>query len=166
MCICRSFFAKEPLIIGLFCGKWPIQIICEKWFADVHLIYAIRHPMGLRHPVATFYWQSSKKLPFEKFLRDILKVVRSMGDTGHVLQNLQKLRHISQIETHFSDTFLLRHMSQTHFSEKCVSIFEDSERHISQTHFSERHISQTHFSHFSLCVAESSKIETHFSDLC
>jgi len=22
---CRSFFAKEPLIIGLFCGKWPIK---------------------------------------------------------------------------------------------------------------------------------------------
>jgi len=27
-------FAKEPLIIGLFCGKWPIKI---------------RHPMTLRH---------------------------------------------------------------------------------------------------------------------
>ena len=34
--ICRSFFAKEPLITGLFCGKWPVQI----W-----------HLMGLRHPV-------------------------------------------------------------------------------------------------------------------
>jgi len=33
---CRSFFAKEPLIIGLFYGKRPIKI---------------RHPMGLRHPV-------------------------------------------------------------------------------------------------------------------
>ena len=33
---CRSFSAKEPLIIGLFCGKWPVKI---------------RHPMGLRHPV-------------------------------------------------------------------------------------------------------------------
>ena len=33
---CRSFFANEPLIIGLFCGKWPLRI---------------RHPMGLRHPV-------------------------------------------------------------------------------------------------------------------
>ena len=33
---CRLFFAKEPLIIGLFCGKWPIKI---------------RNPMGLRHPV-------------------------------------------------------------------------------------------------------------------
>jgi len=33
---CRSFFAKEPLIIGLLCGKLPIKI---------------RHPMGLRHPV-------------------------------------------------------------------------------------------------------------------
>jgi len=36
---CRLFFAKEPLIIGLFCGRWPIKI---------------RHPMGLRHPVAPF----------------------------------------------------------------------------------------------------------------
>ena len=32
----RSLSAKEPLIIGLFCGKWPVQI---------------RHPMDLRHPV-------------------------------------------------------------------------------------------------------------------
>jgi len=34
--ICRSFFSKEPLIIGLFCGKWPVKI---------------RHAMGLRLPV-------------------------------------------------------------------------------------------------------------------
>jgi len=33
---CRSFIAKEPQIIGLFCGKRPVKI---------------RHPMGLRHPV-------------------------------------------------------------------------------------------------------------------
>ena len=33
---CRSFSAKEPLIIGLFCGNLHIKI---------------RHPMGLRHPV-------------------------------------------------------------------------------------------------------------------
>ena len=34
---CRSFYAKEPLIIGLFCGQWPIKT---------------RHPMYLRHPVS------------------------------------------------------------------------------------------------------------------
>ena len=33
---CRSFFAQEPLIIGLFCGKWRVKI---------------RHPMTLRHSV-------------------------------------------------------------------------------------------------------------------
>jgi len=33
---CRSFSANEPLILGLFCGNWSIQI---------------RHPMTLRHPV-------------------------------------------------------------------------------------------------------------------
>ena len=32
---CRSFSAKEPPIIGLFCGKWPMKT---------------RHPMTLRHP--------------------------------------------------------------------------------------------------------------------
>jgi len=31
----RLFFAKEPLIIRLFCGKWPVKI---------------RHPVGLLHP--------------------------------------------------------------------------------------------------------------------
>ena len=40
---CRSFFAKEPIIIGLFCGQWPMKI---------------RHPMGLRHPV----WYDSPTL--------------------------------------------------------------------------------------------------------
>jgi len=34
---CRSFSAKEPIIIRLVCGKWPVKI---------------RHPMGLRHPVS------------------------------------------------------------------------------------------------------------------
>jgi len=33
---CISFIAKEPLIIGLFCGKRSIKM---------------RHPMGIRHPV-------------------------------------------------------------------------------------------------------------------
>ena len=32
---CRSFFAKELLIIGLFCGRWRVKI---------------RHPMTLSHP--------------------------------------------------------------------------------------------------------------------
>ena len=35
---CRSFLAKEPLITGLFCGKWPTKI---------------RHPMTLCHPVTS-----------------------------------------------------------------------------------------------------------------
>jgi len=35
-CQTRYYFAKEPLIIGLFCGKLPIKIKC---------------PMTLRHPV-------------------------------------------------------------------------------------------------------------------
>ena len=33
---CRSFFAKQPLIIGLFCGKGPLKI---------------GHPLRLHHPV-------------------------------------------------------------------------------------------------------------------
>jgi len=33
---CRSFFAKEPLITGLFCGKRPVSI---------------RHPMCFRRPL-------------------------------------------------------------------------------------------------------------------
>ena len=34
---CRSLFAKQPLIIGFFGGKWPFKI---------------RHPMHLRHPLS------------------------------------------------------------------------------------------------------------------
>ena len=36
---CRSFFAKEPLIIQLFCGKLPVKI---------------RHPVGLSPPCNIF----------------------------------------------------------------------------------------------------------------
>ena len=36
---CRSLSAKEPLILGLFFGKWPVKI---------------RHPMTLRHPVRMY----------------------------------------------------------------------------------------------------------------
>ena len=32
-----NYRAKKPLIIGLFCGKWPVKT---------------RHPVGLRHPVS------------------------------------------------------------------------------------------------------------------
>ena len=43
---CRSFVAKEPLIIGLFCGKWPMKI---------------RHPMTLGHPIP----QTSRANPMQ-----------------------------------------------------------------------------------------------------
>jgi len=44
---CRSFFAKKPLIIGLFCKKCPLKI---------------RHPMGLRQHVKTWrvWWVSRR----------------------------------------------------------------------------------------------------------
>ena len=49
---CRSLFAKEPLIIGLFCGKWPPKIrqsgenaldalICRSLFAKEPLIIGL-----------------------------------------------------------------------------------------------------------------------------
>jgi len=49
-----SFFAKEPLIIGLFCGKWLIKI---------------SHPMRLRHPVvyALHFYIHNPGTKFPKF---------------------------------------------------------------------------------------------------
>jgi len=50
---CRSFFAKEPIIIRLFCAKWPIKI---------------RHPMGLCHPICVpqlrMLFQSTHEVSF------------------------------------------------------------------------------------------------------
>jgi len=40
---CRSFFAKEPLIIGLFCGKWPMKIRHPKYTLAI-LILQTQHP--------------------------------------------------------------------------------------------------------------------------
>ena len=41
--LCRSFSAKDPLILGLFRGIWPTKM---------------RHIMGLRHPVSVYIYMS------------------------------------------------------------------------------------------------------------
>ena len=51
---CRSFFAKEPLIIGLFCRKGPVKI---------------RQRMTLCHPVGSWY--------VRKFMKHKQNLVRS-----------------------------------------------------------------------------------------
>jgi len=59
----RSFSAKEPLIIGLFCGKWPIKIILfstSRWLRCID-----KRLTGLRLRVifrkrATNYWAAAK----------------------------------------------------------------------------------------------------------
>jgi len=47
MLCCRPFFAKEPLIKGLFCGKWPIKL---------------RHPTGICHLWHSLTLQSYKSM--------------------------------------------------------------------------------------------------------
>jgi len=50
-----SLFAKEPLIIGLFCGTWSIKK---------------RHPMGLGHPVLSTWSDIPKSQLFIQSTRD------------------------------------------------------------------------------------------------
>jgi len=45
-------FAKEPLIIGFFGGKWPVKT---------------RHPMGLRHPVCESHQPENYYIPYFLF---------------------------------------------------------------------------------------------------
>jgi len=52
---CRSFFAQEPIIIGLFCGKWPVKM---------------RHPMDLRHSVPTVGYNPLGKLFVDNLFTD------------------------------------------------------------------------------------------------
>jgi len=52
--LCRSFSAKQPLIVGLFCGKRPTKI---------------RHAMGLCHPVRRIPHQILTDLTFETWGR-------------------------------------------------------------------------------------------------
>ena len=55
------FCAKEPPIIGLFCGKRPIQT---------------RHPLGLRHPARPYTLQNERLSPFIRY-SDPLVLVHS-----------------------------------------------------------------------------------------
>jgi len=89
----RSFSAKEPLMIGLFCVKWPMTT---------------RHPMHLRHPVQSIAFGVSINLnlqsqshwsPFSHFFnlksQSMIEFSRSLSP-----QNLAKetLRTQSSIE--------------------------------------------------------------------
>jgi len=66
---CLSFFAKEPLIIRLFCGKWPMKI---------------RHPMTPRHSVSDMMlhichvtWMSQCHITHEWVMSHMNKSFRS-----------------------------------------------------------------------------------------
>ena len=63
---CRSFFTKEPLIEGLFCGKWLIKI---------------RYSVGLRHPVR------SAGNPTESTPTENTRVTKNNSDT-HVVNEI------------------------------------------------------------------------------
>jgi len=52
---CRAFSAKEPLIIRLFCGKWPVKI---------------RHAMHLRHPIVCTHYGHVNTLGHVRVLRE------------------------------------------------------------------------------------------------
>jgi len=74
---CRSLFArKEPLITGLFCGKWTIKK---------------RHPMGFRHPVC----ERLQKTKYVSKYKLCLCVVerRVWGGSGGVLF-LRKIKRV------------------------------------------------------------------------
>ena len=58
---CRSFFAKESLIIGLFCGKRPTKM---------------RHPMTLRHPVVDLGREYGLSVYFQSFVEAYSAVAR------------------------------------------------------------------------------------------
>jgi len=55
---CRSLSAKEPRIIGLFCGKRPVKI---------------RHPVHLRHAVLNLLHEKTLELSVEKSCGIFLK---------------------------------------------------------------------------------------------
>jgi len=59
---CRSLFAKEPLIIGLFCGKWAIKIskvtrrVFSKFFSRFCKFWKVS-PMSILHSNLSTGWR-------------------------------------------------------------------------------------------------------------
>jgi len=52
---CRSFSAKEPLIIGLFCGKWPICAVSHM-FLLYHLSCRSPADVCVKYHIYISYW--------------------------------------------------------------------------------------------------------------
>ena len=89
---CRSLFAKEPLIIGLFCGKWPMKM---------------RHPMTLRHSVLVM---CCDVLLVPQETNNTLQHITTHCNTSHTLQHTathcNTLQHIT---THCNTSHTLQH---------------------------------------------------------
>jgi len=76
---CRSFFAKEPLIIWLFCGKWPMKI---------------RHPVGLRHSVSADAYLSADTATHRNTLQ-------------HTATHRNTLQHTAYLSAMYTCVYLL-----------------------------------------------------------
>jgi len=74
---CRSFFTKEPLIIGLFCRKWPTKI---------------RHSMGLCHPVRVY-----PHVAFDSFQADLHVTLYSYVYPYHEYICVWRMTHLKYI---------------------------------------------------------------------
>jgi len=89
--IIKSFFAKEPLIIRLFCGKWPIKI------------------RGLLHPVAHLLANAANHMCHDVFIRDLaLSHVTWLVDIWHDFELFWKFH--SLVQTFCSFLVANRHM--------------------------------------------------------
>jgi len=115
---CRSFPAKEPLIIGLFCGKWPIKI---------------RHPMGLRHLVSHSYmtllhicdmphkWHDQRMTRIHMFHMTHSKQLRSV--IWVISYSYMTLLHICVMTHTWHDRWMTRiHMFHTTYSKQLRSV--------------------------------------------
>ena len=98
----RSVSAKEPLIIGLFCGKWPINM---------------RNPMGRHHP--------SVDTISNRLCSNRLHTTERAGDRIFftVLQKKQIHTHTNAHKRNsWKNIFLCRNLFQTFFLNRPCSL--------------------------------------------
>ena len=108
---CRSFSAKEPLIIGLFFEKWPMKI---------------RHPMILRHPEWMMCHFTSTRCDSYEWYIDVIDVIREIYRISY--ESHQSHQYIWEIYREicrmiYLDVIHMRDISHTCDSyERCIDV--------------------------------------------
>jgi len=98
----QAFLAKEPLIIGLFCRKWPMKI---------------RRPVTLRHPVHTHEYVDETYIHVNMLYNTCIQIYMRMRHVTHRMFMLYDIFTFLCVSSTYS---VIQHILYDRYTWECV----------------------------------------------